>query len=60
MTITTGTEHGVTTVTINRPDRRNAVDPATAQALFDAFLAFDADPSAKVAILTGAGDFSEI
>ena len=42
-------------VTINRPERRNAVDAATAQALFDAFTAFDADDSASVAILTGAG-----
>ncbi len=41
-------------VTINRPDRRNAVDGATAQALFDAFRAFDADDGASVAILTGA------
>lgn len=42
-------------VTINRPERRNAVDAATAQALFDAFSAFDADDSASIAILTGAG-----
>jgi enoyl-CoA hydratase len=45
----------VTTVTINRPERRNAVDGATADALRAAFEAFDADPSASVAILTGAG-----
>lgn len=41
-------------VTINRPDRRNAVDAATARALFDAFVAFDKDESAAVAVLTGA------
>ena len=41
-------------VTIDRPERRNAVDAATAQDLFDAFIAFDADASASVAILTGA------
>ena len=45
----------VTVVTINRPERRNAVDFATAQALFDAFLAFNADANASVAVLTGAG-----
>jgi enoyl-CoA hydratase len=45
----------VTIVTINRPERRNAVDGATAQALTDAFLAFDRDESASIAILTGAG-----
>jgi enoyl-CoA hydratase len=42
-------------VTIDRAARRNAVDSATAQALFDAFAAFDADDSADVAVLTGAG-----
>jgi enoyl-CoA hydratase/carnithine racemase len=43
-------------VTINRPDRRNAVDPATSNELRDAFEAFKADDDAWVAILTGAGD----
>ena len=43
----------VTVVAINRPERRNAVDPATATALLEAFTAFDADDSALVAILTG-------
>lgn len=42
-------------VTINRPERRNAVDAATASALTDAFKAFDADADLAVAILTGAG-----
>lgn len=55
MTITRLTTNQVTTITITRPDRRNAVDPATAQALYDAFLEFEADADAKVAILTGAG-----
>jgi enoyl-CoA hydratase len=45
----------VLTVTIDRPARRNAVDVATAQALFDAFAAFDADDRFDVAVLTGAG-----
>jgi len=55
MTITCTTDNGVTTVTINRPERRNAVDPATARALYDAFLAFEADEGAQVAVLSGAG-----
>lgn len=42
-------------VTIDRPERRNAVDRETAAALADAFRAFDADPEAAVAVLTGAG-----
>jgi enoyl-CoA hydratase len=45
----------VTTVVLNRPEARNAVDPATAQALRDAFDAFEADPEAQVAVLTGCG-----
>ena len=48
--------HGpVRVVTIDRPEVRNAVDRATAQALADAFRAFDADDAARVAVLTGAG-----
>jgi enoyl-CoA hydratase len=47
---------GTTTiVTIVRPEVRNAVDRPTAEALARAFAAFDADPDARVAILTGAG-----
>src|SRR5579862_2280029 len=50
------TEHGpVTVVAIDRPARRNAVDPATAAALVEAFDAFDADPAQAVAVLTGTG-----
>jgi enoyl-CoA hydratase len=45
----------VWTVTIDRPDVRNAVDRPTARALADAFRAFDADSAARVAVLTGAG-----
>ncbi len=48
--------HGpVTVVTIDRPERRNAVDRKTADALLGAFEAFDADPDASVAVLSGAG-----
>ena len=45
----------VTTVIIDRPEARNAVDPETAAALTEAFLAFEAAPEARVAVLTGAG-----
>ncbi|MES2099489.1 MAG: crotonase/enoyl-CoA hydratase family protein [Pseudomonadota bacterium] len=43
------------TVTLNRPDVRNAVDGETAQLLAQAFRAFDADADACAAILQGAG-----
>jgi enoyl-CoA hydratase len=45
----------VTTVLLSRPERRNAVDRATAQALADAFREFDADADAAVAVLHGEG-----
>ena len=45
----------VTTVIIDRGAARNAVDPDTAEALTAAFLAFDADDSARVAVFWGAG-----
>ena len=55
MTVRTQTQGPVTTVTLDRPEARNAVDRATADALADAFRAFDADVSQAVAVLTGAG-----
>jgi enoyl-CoA hydratase len=45
----------VTTVLLNRPHARNAVDGATAAALANAFREFDADPDALVAVLHGEG-----
>jgi len=45
----------VLTVILSRPERRNAVDRATAEALADAFRAFDADETARVAVLWGEG-----
>jgi len=45
----------VTTVLLSRPERRNAVDGATAAALADAFRSFDSDPHAAVAVLHGEG-----
>ncbi|GAA5197542.1 crotonase/enoyl-CoA hydratase family protein [Rugosimonospora acidiphila] len=45
----------VTTVILDRPRVRNAVDVQTAAALADAFRAFDADERARVAVLWGAG-----
>lgn len=44
----------VLVVTLNRPQARNAVDAATAQALAEAFQGFDRDDKLHVAILTGA------
>jgi len=45
----------VTTVILNRPHARNAVDGPTALALYEAFEEFDRDDSASVAVLWGDG-----
>jgi enoyl-CoA hydratase len=51
-------DHGaVRVVTIDRPERRNAVDAATAARLLEAFEAFDGDDALAVAVLTGAGGY---
>jgi enoyl-CoA hydratase len=58
MSITSTRVDEIAIVTIDRPERRNAVDPDTAEMLADAFRAFDRDDSLSVAILTGAeGNF---
>lgn len=55
MAVIIDSAEGVTTITINRPEARNAVDPDTARALYQAFLDFEGDSDQRVAILTGAG-----
>jgi enoyl-CoA hydratase len=45
-----------TLLTIDRPERHNAVDGATADGLREAFAAFAQDEDARVLVLTGAGD----
>lgn len=55
MTIRVERQPPVTTVIIDRPARRNAVDRDTAQALADAFREFDTDEEARVGVLTGDG-----
>ncbi|MUL65901.1 hypothetical protein BOO86_15605 [Mycobacterium sp. CBMA 234] len=42
-------------VTINRPQRLNAVTPDTGERLSDAFLELEADPDIRAVVLTGAG-----
>ena len=54
MTVRIEHNGAVTTVVIDRPQARNAIDRPTAQALADAFRAFDADPAQHVAVLCGA------
>ncbi|KAJ6101810.1 hypothetical protein N7486_004237 [Penicillium sp. IBT 16267x] len=51
----TASHRGITIIAINRPQRKNAVDPLTAKCLYDAILGFEADTTQMVCILTGAG-----
>jgi enoyl-CoA hydratase len=45
-------------ITIDRQERRNAVDGPTAAALYEAFLRFEDDDDARVLVVTGAGGVS--
>jgi E-phenylitaconyl-CoA hydratase len=54
--ITYDVADGIATITLNRPDRLNAVGRQMKAELFEVWQVFNADPNAVVAILTGAGD----
>lgn len=55
MTVRTETDGAVTTIIHSRPEARNAMDPDSADALVEAFQAFEADPAGNVAVLWGEG-----
>ena len=46
---------GVAVITLNRPERRNAIDLATAELLEQVVDLVESDPTLRVAVLTGAG-----
>ncbi|MHB8682406.1 MAG: crotonase/enoyl-CoA hydratase family protein [Acidimicrobiales bacterium] len=54
-TVVVSDDGPVRIVAIDRPERRNAVDSATAAALLEAFEGFESDEDASVAVLTGTG-----
>jgi enoyl-CoA hydratase/carnithine racemase len=49
-------EDGIAWLVIDRPERRNAINRAVGAGLWDGFRRFDADPEARVLVLTGVGD----
>ena len=55
MTLSVERDGQVTTIVRSRIEARNAMDPASAEALTEALLAFDRDESQSVAVLWGAG-----
>ena len=50
------TQDGITTITINRPSKLNALNSETIAELHDAFAKANQDANAKVIIITGAGE----
>ncbi|RIA08298.1 enoyl-CoA hydratase [Flavobacteriaceae bacterium MAR_2010_72] len=50
------TDNGLTTITINRPTKLNALNKATISELHDALEAADQDKNVKVIIITGSGE----
>ena len=54
--ILTETKNGVTTITINRPNKLNALNKQTIEELHNAFEEADQDVQSKVIVLTGSGE----
>ncbi|HET6308731.1 MAG TPA: enoyl-CoA hydratase-related protein, partial [Rhodopila sp.] len=53
--VTTEDRGAISIIRLNRPDRLNAINPAVALGLQQAFQSFDADPAKRVAILSATG-----
>ncbi len=56
MSVDVAVDGAVAVVTLNRPERLNAIDPATTVAMRETVQRIEADPELRVAILTGAGE----
>jgi enoyl-CoA hydratase/carnithine racemase len=56
MTVELTTDEGVATITINRPEKLNALDQPTIRALRRAFDTCEHDPAVRVVVLTGSGE----
>jgi feruloyl-CoA hydratase/lyase len=54
--VTVEKDDGLTWVTLNRPDKRNAMSPELDREMLDIILGLEGDPETRVLILTGAGD----
>lgn len=55
-TIRVETKDGVTTVTLNRPDKRNAMSPELDAEMLDCIMKLEGDSDTRVLVLTGAGE----
>jgi trans-feruloyl-CoA hydratase/vanillin synthase len=55
-TITLARRGGVTTVTLNRPDKKNAMNPQMHEDMYDVLTRLEGDDATRVLVVTGAGD----
>lgn len=55
-TLKIANQDGVTTVTFNRPEKRNAMNPQLHQDMYDALTALEGDAATRVLVITGAGE----
>ena len=55
-TVTVKLDDGIAWVTLDRPEKRNAMNPALNAEMVDVLLELDADDDCGVLVLTGAGD----
>lgn len=54
--VTVDVEEGIAWITLNRPDKRNALNAALRKALVDALLEDARDPATRAVVLRGAGE----
>ena len=58
--VTVQIEDGIAWVSLNRPEKRNAINPAIVREMNETLDALEMDDACKVVVITGAGDsFSE-
>ncbi|CAM2156429.1 Hydroxycinnamoyl-CoA hydratase-lyase [Paraburkholderia tropica] len=55
-TVKVNVEDGIAWVTLNRPEKRNAMSPTLNSEMIDVLEALELDPQAQVLVLTGEGD----
>lgn len=56
MTVDVTVDDGIATITLNRPEARNAIDPEMRSLLHETWRRVSTDDQVRVAVLTGAGD----
>jgi len=55
-TILVETREGTTTITFNRPEKRNAMNPRLHEEMYDALTRLEGSPECRVLVITGAGE----